>query len=938
MRAAVLSTAAALGLSAVLVATGTPTGGPGAALAQTSPFSVGGEASGLRSTRSPDAQRRIAEDEARSLSPDNPATGAAPAGAGAPGRPAARQGPIPFDINQDGRAPTIAVEEEEEELLLPSTTVSPLANGRQPTTAVPVDAVSEEQRRDLNLLLKQGDGSVRELRVNVESTQEWVDSIVDRPIVPFRTLRLDGEYDTRSWSVFLTAAEAARGGTLSVAFTNSVLVLPESSRLRVYLNGREVAETAIDSPDRTKVIALPVSSGLLRPGQNAIRLVAEMRHRIDCSIDATFELWTRIDTRLTGFTFGGGSLPLAGLGDLPAVGVGTNGATRLRVIQPNPASPDNVDRMLRAVQAASLRGRFVQPLVEVVDAPGSLVDEPGVLNIIIGLYDTVRAVSPAVPREGAVGPVATLVDNSQVGPTVVLTGPTVRDVDTALTRFEAPRMPDEPRLAIAATPPWLAPESVRVDGATTLTLAEAGVDTINFSGRRFEVGFQVTLPPDFYAAAYGEARLLLDAAYSSAVEPGSRILVLVNGVLSTSISFTSSSGEILDDFPITLVMQSFRPGINDVEIVVELDTAADRACLPGGTVPARDRFALFSSTRLQFPNFARIGQLPNLASFATNGFPYQLTPRPVRVRVGGNSLDTVGAAGTLISRVAVSRGAPLPTNVVEDVAPFGNTGVIVVSPLEQVSNATLSVTGASRVVPGNWLQAFPEAGAREPEGLERYDDVLRRLRQQLRQEEVRLDRTAAEADLEDTPGDLTANGRPAGELSREDWFDEVGGGGGIGRFLSDAWNGVRDAVNIDIDFGDDLDDPLERPLVPDTTTLILAQGRAPDNDETAWTLLTAPTPSLLSTATAALSSREIWNRIGGSITAYDLEQNSVEVVPARDVSFIATLPLSFTNMRLIAANWFSINSGAYAIVLVICAVFLGMMTWALVSPLGRSRR
>ena len=715
----VLRATIAAALPALLaIAALAPLPGPaGEALAQASPFSLDGPPVDIPVRRSPDEQRQIAEDAARDLSPANPARGAAPAAAD---RPAA--GPRPFDINQDGRSPTVVMEDEEETARRPSTTVSPLADGRQPTTATPFDAVSEEQRRDLNLLLKQGGGSVRELRVNVESGQDWVESIVDRPVVPFRTLRLDGEYDTTSWSVYLSAAEAARGGTLSIAFTNSVLVLPEPSRLRIFLNGREIAETAIDSPDRTKVVALPVSSDVLRPGQNAIRLVADMRHRIDCSLDATYELWTRIDTRLTGFTFEGGNLPLANMNDLPAVGVSTNGATRLRVIQPNPASADNVDRMLRAVQAASLRGRFVQPLVEVVDAPGSLIDEPGVLNIIIGLYDTVRNVSPSVPREGAVGPVMTLVDNSETGPTIILTGPTVRDVDTALTRFEAPRLPDDPRPNIAATPPWLAPESVRVDGARSVTLAEAGVDNINFSGRRFEVDFQITLPPDFYAAAYGEARLLLDAAYAASVEPGSRVLVLVNGVLSTAISFTSSSGEILDDFPITLVMQSFRPGINDVRLVVELNTAADRACLPGGTVPSRERFALFSSTRLVFPDFARIGQVPNLASFATNGFPTQ-HERSAGEGAGRRRFARHRSArrAALVRPRVWGRGegrrqprARSPTNVVRGRRLPSVTAVVIrgCAAGRRVEPTLATPGGGSPGIPATWLPAFPQTWGR----------------------------------------------------------------------------------------------------------------------------------------------------------------------------------------------------------------------------------
>ena len=333
-----------------------------------SPFTIRtdtGQATGSLPTRaSPSAQRREAERAAASLSPDNPQSQLNTPSGGRQG--AASVGPTPFDVNNDGVAIPIQLPVDEEIANRPSTTTSPLSTSRRTAEVLGFDAVSPQQVEALNGLLRRADSDVRELRVGIENDQEFVTSIVDRPIVPFRTLRMDGELASESFQVFLGAAEAARGGTLSIAFTNSVLVLPEASRLRVFLNGRQVAQTAIDSPDRTKVVALPIDSALMRPGANAIRLEADMRHRIDCSLAATFELWTRIDTRLTGITFGGGRVPLAGLNDLPAVGVGTNGATRIRVIQADPANPTNIDRMLRAVQAAALRGRFVQPLVEVV--------------------------------------------------------------------------------------------------------------------------------------------------------------------------------------------------------------------------------------------------------------------------------------------------------------------------------------------------------------------------------------------------------------------------------------------------------------------------------------------------------------------------------------------------------------------------------------------
>ncbi len=450
--------------------------------------------------------------------------------------------------------------------------------------------------------------------------------------------------------------------------------------------------------------------------------------------------------------------------------------------------------------------------------------------------------------------------------------------------------------------------------------------------------FQVTLPPDFYAAAYGEARLLLDAAYSGDVKPGSRLSVFVNGVLSTAISFTSSTGEVFDDFPIVLVMKQFRPGINKIEIVADLNTDADAACLPGGTVPARDRFALFSSTRLVFPSFARIGQLPNLASFATNGFPYTLTDAPVRVQIGGDSLDTIGAAGTLLARVAVSRGAPLATNVVESVAPFEDAGAIIVAPLGEVSNIALETTGASAVIPANWLQPSAAGGrvTAEPEGLERYDEVLRRLRQQLRQEEVRLDRNAAEPADGETRGSLALDQRNETERTRDRWFEELQGSGGLSGMVKDAVAYVRNAINLNIDFsGSNPIDEVDVTPIPDSATLLMAQSASPQNTETAWTLITAPTAGLLSASTAAITSPDQWRQIGGRITAYDLENNAVETIAAEKVSYLATLPLSFSNFRLIAANWFSLNNGIYSIALILIATLLGVVTYLLVTPLGR---
>ncbi|WP_420394139.1 cellulose biosynthesis cyclic di-GMP-binding regulatory protein BcsB [Acuticoccus sp.] len=839
--------------------------------------------------------------------------------------------PVPFDVDGDGAASaTVLPNNRQQNVSRPSTTISSLANGAERPDAVPLNALSAPERRELVRILREDAGTVRELRVVVDGEAQSAEPIVDRPIVPDRTLRLDGEVAASSWTVFLSTSEAARGGTLSVAFTNSVLVLPEASRLRVLLNGRLIAQTAIDSPDRTKVIVLPVPAELLRTGENAVRLEADMRHRIDCSVEATYELWTRIDTRLTGFSADGRAPALAGLSDLPAVGVGTTGATRVRVLVPRPGDPADTARVLRAAQAIALRGRFVQPLVEVVQPGTELATVPGTVNLVVGSYEALRRTVPAVPNSASQAPFVDLVDGP-MGPTVIISGPTERDVEAALAHFETPARTATEGGGIEATPPWLVPGAARIESADEVTLREAGLGDLDFSGRRFRTAFNVTLPADFYASAYGEATLLLDAAYSRTIEPSSQLTVFVNGVPSTSVSFTSSNGRRFESYPVHLGMQAFRPGINTVELAAELDAEADRACLPGGTVPTEDRFVLFASTRLAFPEFARIGQLPNLASFATNGFPYPLSPEPVRVRVGGASLDTLGAAGTLFARLAVSRGAALSVDLVEDVGPWRDAGVVVVAPLPEVPSQVLQATDVADVIPANWLSTMPAGAAGdEPEGLERYDAILRRLRQQLRQEDVPVDRG--------TPGVAEPVPPPLEDVADrgERWFDDLSGGDGLSGLVASSVRRLRAALDLELDRGTTtVGEAFTAPLVAPDSTLVMAQAPAPAGDRAAWTLVTAPTAELLSTSLAALTAADVWERIDGRVTAYALETNEVEVIPVERVSYIATLPLSFTNIRLIAANWFSLNNGVYAIALVIVALAFGVLSRFLVRPLGR---
>jgi hypothetical protein len=73
--------------------------------------------------------------------------------------------------------------------------------------------------------------------------------------------RISGETATRSWSVYLTAPEAA-AATLNLGFTSSIFVAPESSRLRLSINGTPVIDTSIRAGQTPAAIAEPHTTRL----------------------------------------------------------------------------------------------------------------------------------------------------------------------------------------------------------------------------------------------------------------------------------------------------------------------------------------------------------------------------------------------------------------------------------------------------------------------------------------------------------------------------------------------------------------------------------------------------------------------------------------------------------------------------------------------------
>ncbi len=708
-----------------------------------------------------------------------------------------------------------------------------------------------------------------------------------RFVSPFERLTLAGETARRAWSIYLTPEEAAAGNRLSIGYQNAIFVAPEASRLRVSINGAMLVDEAIASPDTVSDLASDIAPGLLKPGYNLIQFEASMRHRTDCSIASTYDLWTEIATARTFLQF---SDPDAGqmrrLEDFRALGVDATGATRFTIVVPATEMASATEPLVQLAQGLSLMAAMPNQSVRVVsELPQAM--GPGEAVVLLGPAGSLRRLVPQLPDQAGSAATLDFLPGIVEGGTVMLvTGAGWSDVNAAIRQITAP---SERAVSVIRTVlsynGWIYPEAPFVLGDSSISLATLGVATSEFSGRRFNTEFNIGIPSDFYAEAYGEARLVLDAAYSRDILPGSHLDVYVNGNIATTVPLGAGSGAILRQVPVNVTMRHFRPGLNQVAIEVVLLTASDAVCAPGASAGNDVRFALFDTSTFDIPNFARIGTRPNLAALGGTGFPYNRLTEPLPVIMDRGSRETLAATATLVSRLAQAAGRVIPIDTTIPITSLSNRNALFVSTLPQVPVGVLAAVGIAE-------QARVSGG--------------------------------------DTTGQSAASAGTVAAMNR--WSSEVGTNWlhpveRLREWLSETFDLSFDALRL---LPSD-----DAPYMPAPgVSFILAQGASPGGDA-AWTLATAATDEDMMTGVDRLVRSDGWSELTGRLMNYTASTDSYANVPVSNVEFFQTQPLSYSNLRLVAANALSENILLYAAMLVLFSIILGVATTWLTKRLGR---
>ncbi|MGR9135359.1 cellulose biosynthesis cyclic di-GMP-binding regulatory protein BcsB [Rhizobium leguminosarum] len=713
---------------------------------------------------------------------------------------------------------------------------------------------------------------------------------VRRFVVPFSKLGLGGEYDRRSWSIYLTPEQAAAKASFTFAYQNSIVVAPEASALTVYLNNRPIGQQRVGSPDGPSTVTFEVPTGLLQPGANLVTFEAGQRHRTDCSIQSTYELWSNIDPAGTYLSFAGMDVSqLASADAIRAIGVDGAGKTEFDIVVPALEQPGTTKPLLRLAQGLSVLSSMPNQIFAFSTASLPAAG-PGKLSVLVGTAAELRPLFPGLPPGAESAALAAFVTDPRSGsPLLLISGPSWQAVSSAIDTIVSPTdRSSDVRRDVLTTERWSAPNAPLVFSDTNIALSQLGVKTTEFSGRRLRTSFNIAVPADFYANAYGEAKVLLDAAYTDNVLPGSHIDIYVNDNIASTVPITTTTGGILRHLPIRVTMRHFKPGLNSVAIEAILMTKDDAACAPGATAGATPRFALFDTSELEIPDFARVGQRPNLAAMAGTAYPYGRATEPTPLFIDRVDADTLSAAATLLGQMAITAGHPIAVETVASPNMIGDRDAIFIGSISQMPATALTQTNISTASQASWRPVVE-----------------------------------TQAGVVDTG------------TAFEEWNSKVSGG-----VLRSRITAFREWLsrNFDISRGSLQFVPGAEEIFtpPNAATLMVAQGSSPAGAGS-WTVVTAPSAKDLRAGLEVLTEQLNWPQISGHITTYSSKTGKIDTVPVTRFDFVPSTPWSIANYRLIAANWLSTNILSYAFLLVVFVLLIGITTSSMLKRLGRSK-
>lgn len=757
--------------------------------------------------------------------------------------------------------------------------------------------------------------------------------VPQRPLPATRNgLRLSGEESSLQWPVYVTEAETQETLRFRIGYLAAISVVPDTSSLTLTINDTVIGRSAIRAPGAVKLVEFDLPPGLLKPGYNAVTITGVHRHRVDCSLSATYELWTQIDPSWTGFVLPPSSGSAQSLRDLAAVSPDTRGTVPIRVVLKDKPTFEVFEQVVGLLQRVALAGSYTHVSVEF----GPPQQGPAGLNLVIGNPEDLRDIARIGSGDVASGqPLTFLPATSDRAATLVVPGSSTADLAAAAEAVSA-----SAAQAAAGSAPGLRVLSLsrgtELRGGETLRLSDLGVGNSEFTGRLFRTGFDVVLPSDVITADYGKAVLTLEGGYTAGLDPRAQVIIDVNRRNAASTPLPRAEGEMFRDAQVALPLGRWRPGRNRIDISALLPAAQDRVCSEDEA--ERKRFLFLNETKLVLPRLARALRLPDLAATASSSAPFVGFARRPRLVVPTPDRDSMAAAVTMAVQLALAAGRPVDFELANERSLERRTPTLVVGPVRSLDPEVLKAAGLDPQQIQQIWQGRAVSGGSEPKAPARAEGLsLDRLR-------TNLSPACALPAATSRSLPVTQRARPAPARAQaadlaSSWGASLRGTSAVGDSLSAVSAKLTAAAQDAYAAASRWTETQVREAeieVDARASLIVGQGIGGRDVGSLVTVVTAPTAAVLQASMTCLTSPAVWDRLQGRVAVLDANDGSVTTYEAAQTHIVETTPRTFENLRLIVAGWFSSNPSTFALMLFAAAVSLGLTTSAMLRGVGRT--
>ena len=739
-------------------------------------------------------------------------------------------------------------------------------------------------------------------------------------------LRIAGETGDLRWPVYLTATQASDPLRFRLGYMSAVSILPDTSKLVVRVNDQEIGTDIINAPRGLRTVEFALPAGLMHEGYNAITLSVQQRHRVDCSVTATYELWTKIDPSQTGLVMAIASRGITDVTDIPALLPKPDGSLPIHILLAGKTNPPHLQRLIRTTEAIALAGHMLQP---VVDFDASSSDVYGV-DLVVGTRAALAGLSRVAGKIGATGPLLRVVPSGIVGrPIIVVTGSNDPDVDEAITSLADVRPGIGAAAGLVAADNYPAFKS---EGGETLGLRQLGVHSQEFSGRYFRKSFNLMLPADFLASDYGRGTFDLAGGYAAGLARGAQVRVDVNGKSSGIIKLPYDAGDVFRHNQLFLPLGLMRPGLNRIDVFAETPRPEDATC----AASEAKRFLFLDTSTIVLPVLARVQRLPDLAEATAGGMPFAqgnarlVVPKPDR--------DTIGSALSLTARAAVAAGKIIPFAFSTKMPQDDDGSTLVVSAAQALDPAVMATTGLDPAkVEAAWRDlATPQATATGLQGrwwLTNTDGPAACHMPSLAKVTAPVASMPAAAPapivavapLKPLSDDLLENWTGDG-TPKASWLDQLQG---LSSRMTGWFDDVPRMIHARIDRA-----PYADGITQDAS-LILAQGMSRGSHTNVTTIVTAPDSATLHAAMGCLFDPQVWSKLHGRLATLDGSSGAVIATDATSFHYVSASRVSLANSRLVLAGWFSLDPVAFVAVAMLMALCLSGTTLWFVRGVGR---